>query len=165
MQYSHWSTQREQRTKALILPERKSFTGEWFLSSILKRGRVSRQREENVLQGTPGNTAGGQKRKRAGDELGGVAGTTPWKARGVGSPMGKGHRLRFRTPAKPTLFQATNSLLSPNPAAFFHTLLHPLIPLPPPSTSIYSLPAVPARPWGSAQNVATGKSICLPPWS
>ena len=36
-QYSHWSTQREQRTKALILPERKSFTGEWFLSSILKR--------------------------------------------------------------------------------------------------------------------------------
>ena len=48
----------------------------------------------------------------------------------MGSPMGKGHRLRFRTPAKPTLFQATNSLLSPNPAAFFHTLLHPLIPFP-----------------------------------
>lgn len=70
----------------------------------------------------------------------GWAGSTPWRGRGVGFPMGKGHRLRFRTPAKPTLFQATNSLLSPNPAAFSRTPLHPLIPLPPPSTSIYCLP-------------------------
>ena len=139
-QYSHWSTQREQRTKVLILPERKSFTGEWFLSSILKRGRASRQWEENVLE-EPQETQQKERREKGhGMSLEGRAGSTPWRARGVGSPMGKGHKLRFRTSAKPTLYQATNSLLSPNPAAFSHAPLHPLIPLPPPSTSIYCLP-------------------------
>ena len=72
--------------------------------------------------------------------LEGWAGSTPWRARGVGSPTGKGHRLRIRTPAKPTLFHATTRLLSPHPAAVSHAPLYPLLPLPPPLTSIYCLP-------------------------
>lgn len=116
-QYSHWSTQQEQRTKALILPERKSFTGEWFLSSILKRGRVSRQREENGLQGTPGNTAGGQKRKQAADELGGVGGNHSVEGEERGLPHGQGARIEISNTRQAYTFPSHQQFTLPKPSS------------------------------------------------
>lgn len=160
-QYSHWSTQWEQRTKVLILPERKSFTGEWFLSSILKRGRASRQWEENVLEGTPGNTAGGQKREGAGDELGGVGGKHSVEGEGRGVPHGQGTRTKISDTHQAYTFPSHQQFTLPKPSS----LLSHSSPSPHSLTPSINKYLLPARRWGSTHNAATSERICLPPWS
>ena len=73
-------------------------------------------------------------RKGAGDELGEVGGNH--------SPMNKGHGLRFQTPAKSTLSKPPTVYSPQTQQPSLTLILHPLIPLPIQSTSIYSLPTM-----------------------